>query len=226
MEAEPLSQLLNEYLGEMATIASQHGGTIDKFIGDGIMIFFGDPESRGEKEDALACVRMALAMQRRVHAFQREWRDRGVNRPLHVRIGINTGYVTVGNFGSEDRLDYTIVGGQVNVAARLEASAEPDEILISHATYALVKDEIRCEAAGEIKVKGIAYPIATYRVLGEADGAPGPGGPIDEARRGFHVRLDAAQLAPDDAAAAREALQRALRALEAVSRPPLPLRDA
>jgi PAS domain S-box-containing protein len=82
MEAEPLSDLLNRYLGEMATIAHEYAGTIDKFIGDGIMIFFGDPESSGAKDDALACVRMALAMRRRMYDLREEWVDEGISRPL------------------------------------------------------------------------------------------------------------------------------------------------
>jgi PAS domain S-box-containing protein len=105
LEAEALSDLLNEYLSEMSAIATRFGGTVDKFIGDGVMIFFGDPDTRGHADDAIACVEMALAMQKRVRELQVEWHDRGVQQPLHVRIGINTGYCTVGNFGSEERLD-------------------------------------------------------------------------------------------------------------------------
>ncbi len=214
MEAESLSQLLNEYLSEMSAIAAQYGGTVDKFIGDGIMIFFGDPESRGEREDAIACVEMALAMKRRVRRLQEEWQDRGVARPLHVRMGINSGYVTVGNFGSEDRLDYTIVGGQVNAASRLEAIAEPDQILISHETYALVKERVRCEPVGEVKVKGIAYPIKTFQVLEPYDEVSDRSNTIDEQRQGFQLHVNPLTLSPADADAAREALRRALRALQ------------
>ena len=213
MEAEALSQLLNEYLSDMADIAARHGGTVDKFIGDGIMIFFGDPDTRGERADALACVEMAIEMRERVRVLQRTWHDRGVARTLHVRMGINTGYCTVGNFGSEDRLDYTIVGGQVNAAARLETAAGPDEILISHSTYGLVKDVIHCDGAGEIKVKGIAYPIRTYRVGG------GTGDQdlllIQEEREGFHLTIDPRALDTEDLQAARETLRRALATLEA-----------
>jgi len=217
MEAEPLSQLLNEYLSEMSSIASRYGGTIDKFIGDGIMIFFGDPESRGEKEDAVACVEMALAMRARVHEFQREWHDRGVSRILHVRIGINTGYVTVGNFGSDDRLDYTIVGGQVNAASRLEASAGPDQVLISHETYALVRDRILCEPAGEIKVKGIAYPLKVYLVVGCRDGVHHQLQSINEDRQGFRLQLDPRQLSAEEVDHVRDSLRRALQVLGSTS---------
>jgi PAS domain S-box-containing protein len=170
MEAEALSDLLNEYLSEMSAIATRYEGTIDKFIGDGIMIFFGDPESRGSTADAIRCARMALEMRERLAELREKWIHAGVQRPLHVRIGINTGYCTVGNFGSEDRLDYTIVGGQVNAAARLEANAAPDQILISHQTWALIKDEVECKPVGEIHVKGIAHPLLTYEVVGAIDG--------------------------------------------------------
>lgn len=213
MEAEALSQLLNEYLSDMADIAARHGGTVDKFIGDGIMIFFGDPDTRGEKADAVACVQMAMEMRERVHRLQRTWHDRGVARTLHVRMGVNTGYCTVGNFGSEDRLDYTIVGGQVNAASRLETAAGPDEILVSHSTYGLVKDVIHCEWVGEIKVKGIAYPIRTYRVGGGS--VDGDGLLIQEEREGFHLSLDPRALDTEDLRAARETLRRALETLEA-----------
>jgi adenylate cyclase len=171
MEAEPLSDLLNEYLSEMSAIATTYGGTIDKFIGDGIMIFFGDPDSRGSTEDAVACAQMALDMRRRIEELREDWYRRGVTHPLRVRIGINTGYCTVGNFGSEDRLDYTIVGGQVNAASRLEVAAEPDQILISHQTWALVKTVMRCVPVGETKVKGIARPLLTYSLEGPLEHA-------------------------------------------------------
>jgi adenylate cyclase len=166
MESEDLTQLLNNYLTEMSKIALQYGATIDKYVGDAIMIFFGDPESRGVKEDALACVKMALAMQKRMGELAGAWRDAGIETPLRCRIGIHTGYCTVGNFGSEDRMDYTIVGGAVNLASRLEHEAPPGGILISYETYAHVKDEIRCEEMGWIQVRGIGHPVATYRVVG------------------------------------------------------------
>jgi len=165
LESEELTQLLNHYLTEMARIALDHGATIDKYVGDAIIIFFGDPESRGVREDALSCVNMAIEMRDRLRELESVWRDSGIERPLKCRIGINTGYCTVGNFGSEDRMDYTIIGGGVNLASRLEQAATPGEILISYETYALVKDEIDCQEHGEMTVKGIAYTVATYQVV-------------------------------------------------------------
>lgn len=165
MESEDLTDLLNEYLTEMSLVAQEYGGTIDKYIGDGIMIFFGDPETKGVKEDAIACVTMALAMQKTARALGQGWRASGIVRPLRCRIGVHTGYCTVGNFGSRDRMDYTIIGGSVNLAARLEQTAAPGEVLISYETYALVRDCIHCEEFGEIEVRGLAHPVAIYRAL-------------------------------------------------------------
>jgi class 3 adenylate cyclase len=150
----------------MSKIAAQYGATIDKYIGDAILMFFGDPDTRGVKEDALACVSMALAMQKRMEELAEDWRNAGVETPLRCRIGIHTDYCTVGNFGSEDRMDYTIIGGAVNLASRLEHEAPPGGVLISYETWAHVKDAVRCEERGRIQVKGIAYPVATYQVLG------------------------------------------------------------
>jgi class 3 adenylate cyclase len=165
LESEELTQLLNHYLTEMTRIAMEHGATVDKYVGDAIMCFFGDPETRGIKEDALACVTMAIAMQRRMQGLSTIWRDAGIEQPLRCRIGIHTGYCTVGNFGSEDRMDYTIHGTTVNLASRLEHEAPPGGILISYETFANVQDEVRCEELGRIQVRGIGHPVAIYRVV-------------------------------------------------------------
>lgn len=165
MESEDLTQLLNHYLTEMSKIATDHGATIDKYVGDAIVMFFGDPESHGIREDALAAVKMALAMQRRIIELADIWRDAGIEIPLRCRIGIHTDFCTVGNFGSADRMDYTIIGGAVNLTSRLEHAATPGSVLISYETYANVKDEILCEEVGTINVRGIAYPVSTYRVV-------------------------------------------------------------
>lgn len=174
LESEELTQLLNHYLTEMSRIALDHGATIDKYVGDAILIFFGDPETRGVREDARACVRMAIAMRERMRELEGVWRAAGIAHPLRCRMGIHTDFCTVGNFGSEDRLDYTIIGRGVNTASRLESLATPGEILISYETYAHVTDEIACEEKGEVKIKGLAYPVATYQVLGPRDAASLP----------------------------------------------------
>ena len=165
LEPEVLSSLLNNYLNEMSKIALKYGGTIDKFVGDAILIFFGDPETKGEKEDAIACVSMAIEMRKRMQFLRAQWENQGISNPLEIRIGINTGYCNVGNFGSEDRLDYTIIGGEVNLASRLESNAKTGEILVSHETFAFIKEDITCEKKEEINVKGIAHKIQTYQVI-------------------------------------------------------------
>ncbi|MBV9234303.1 MAG: adenylate/guanylate cyclase domain-containing protein, partial [Xanthobacteraceae bacterium] len=99
LQPEQITRLLNEYFTEMSEIALRHGGTIDKFVGDAMLIFFGDPDSKGEAEDATACMRMALEMQRRIAELNAKWRNEGVENPFRVRMGVNTGFCNVGNFG-------------------------------------------------------------------------------------------------------------------------------
>ena len=164
MEAEDLSQILNEYLTEMTLIADRHGGTIDKFVGDAIMVFFGAPGATSDQDHALRAVRMAAEMQERMETLREEWRGRGIQLPFHVRMGINTGHASIGNFGSEGRMDYTAIGRQVNLAARLEVNCEPDRVLISHSTWAFVNEEIPCTAKGEITAKGVRDPVKVYEV--------------------------------------------------------------
>jgi adenylate cyclase len=166
MEAEDLSNLLNSYLEEMAKIAIHYGGTIDKFIGDAIMVFFGDPTTKGDQQDALACVSMGLEMIDRLKEMQDVWRSKGISNPFRIRAGINTGYCTVGNFGSKSKMDYTIIGGQVNVAKRLEEIAETDQIIVSYETWSYVKENIYCIKKRPVAVKGIANPVQTYQVVG------------------------------------------------------------
>jgi class 3 adenylate cyclase len=171
LQAEDLASLLNEYFTEMSQIALEYGATIDKFIGDAMLMFFGDPETRGVEEDAKACVRMAVAMQRRMVELEKVWRAKGYLHPFRMRIGINTGYCNVGNFGSEARMDYTIIGGEVNLAARLESQAQPGGILMSFETYSLVHDIVEAEQQPSIEAKGIRReirPFALRKLLDDA----------------------------------------------------------
>ncbi|MFT7409704.1 MAG: adenylate cyclase [Oleispira sp.] len=165
MEAEILTDVLNTYLTEMSKVALKYEGTIDKFIGDSVMVFFGDPKSNGTKRDALACLAMAIDMRRHMQILRKKWIKQGIKTPLQIRMGINTGYCTVGNFGTESRMDYTIIGKEVNLASRLESNAEAGEILISFETYNLVKDKIMCRLKGEVNMKGFSQPVATYQVI-------------------------------------------------------------
>ncbi|MGA8996888.1 MAG: adenylate/guanylate cyclase domain-containing protein, partial [Pseudolabrys sp.] len=208
MESEDLTHLLNHYLTEMSKIALQYGATIDKYVGDAIVMFFGDPATLGVKEDALACVQMALAMQKRVGELAHEWGNMGIATPLRCRIGIHTGYCTVGNFGSDDRMDYTMVGGTVNLASRLEHEAPPGGVLISFETYALVKDNVRCEERGHVQVKGIAEPVATYAVIGLNQD------PEHAGTAHLRLELEVDRMSGDERKAAAGALRRALGLLE------------
>ncbi len=166
LQPEELTEYLNEYFSEMTQIALEHGATIDKYIGDAMMVFFGDPESKGVRDDARACVEMALRMQERMLVLQQRWRANGFDRPFEIRIGINTGYCNVGNFGSEQRLSYTIIGGEVNLAQRLESAADVGGILLSYETYAHVQDMVEAEKRGAIQMKGIARDVQTYAIKG------------------------------------------------------------
>ena len=214
VESEVLTSVLNKYLNEMSKIALDHGGTIDKYIGDAIMIFFGDPESLGEKEDAIACIKMAIAMKKKLLKMRREWDVLGISSPLRIRMGVNTGFCTVGNFGSDERLDYTIVGGAVNLASRLETAAEVDQILVSEDTFSLIKDVIVCEPNEEITVKGIAYPIKTYTVVDLIESIQEEHEHIKARLRGFNLSIDFQKLNYSDKLYAREMLEKAMSILE------------
>jgi adenylate cyclase len=165
LESEDLTDFLNDYLNNMATIAVRHGATIDKYIGDAVMIFFGDPESHGPEADAKKSVDMALDMQRYVRENAPKWAKRhSFNRVLEMRIGISSGYCTVGNFGSEDRLDYTVLGGVVNLASRLESAARPGSILVSNETYKLTQDVVNYDIGRSYNLKGLHNQVTAYEV--------------------------------------------------------------
>lgn len=169
IQPEVLTHYMNAYFTEMSDIATKYGGTIDKYIGDAMMVFFGDPESLGPREDALACVRMAYEMQERLAELHIEWQRAGLQHAFITRMGINTGYCNVGNFGSHNRMAYTILGGEVNLAARIESQCEPGGVLISHETYAQVKDFVEVSERDLLELKGIPMPVKTYALVKVSD---------------------------------------------------------
>lgn len=213
LQPETLTELLNEYFTAMSIIALKHGGTIDKFVGDAILIFFGDPETRGEAEDAKAALRMADEMQRKIAELRVTWRKRGIEQPFHVRMGINTGFCNVGNFGSADRMDYTIIGAEANLAARLQTIAEPDTIVVSYETYALVRDIAHARPLDPIHVKGISREVCPYAVEGVLDETGATSQIFSEHATGLDLFLDVGMLDEQGAQRARSLLQRALDAL-------------
>ncbi len=168
LEPELLAKLVNNYLSEMTNIAIEFGGTIDKFIGDAVMVFFGDPESDGDRQDALNCAKMALRMQQRIFELQDYWKSLGIGEKIQVRMGISTGYCTVGDFGSQQRLDYTAFGSPVNLAARLETLALPGEIVVSQQTFELISGDIDCTPYNTVTPKGFSRPINTYTISQDA----------------------------------------------------------
>jgi class 3 adenylate cyclase len=162
---EELSDVLNEYLREMAAVAVEHGGTLDNYIGDGIMVLFGAPVQADESTQAWAAVQAAFDMRERVEALSVATRARGIPADLNVRVGVNTGHCTVGVFGSDVLRAYKAVGFEVNVAARLQAEAEPGTPLIGFRTYALVKDRVRAEQREPLSIKGAARPVEAWSIL-------------------------------------------------------------
>ncbi len=161
---DDLAFVLNDYLSHMTEIAKQYGATIDKFMGDAILIFFGDPDSQGVEQDAKNCVDMAIAMRQQMKLLRERWVKMGY-APLHIRMGISTGYCHVGNYGAVHRMAYTIVGRDANLAARLQSAADIDEILLADETYKLVKNYYLCAPKAPIELKGIQEKVRTWQVM-------------------------------------------------------------
>ncbi|MDZ4286368.1 MAG: adenylate/guanylate cyclase domain-containing protein [Prosthecobacter sp.] len=164
-EPDEVAARLNEYFAAMTPLVERHGGTLDKLIGDCIMVFFGAPAVM--EDHAQQAVRMAQAMQREMARLNEAWSGRGYE-PLNIGIGINTGYVTVGSFGSAAFLDYTVIGRAVNLAARIEESAPAGKILISARTQSLIGDAVRTELHGRMIFKGLPEPQRVYEVVAAA----------------------------------------------------------
>ncbi|MEK7748941.1 MAG: adenylate/guanylate cyclase domain-containing protein, partial [Bacteroidota bacterium] len=165
MSPEAIQKSLDEYFGAMVDIVFKYEGTVDKFIGDGLMVFYGDPEP--QPDHALRCVKAAIEMQIKCRELKAKWEVEG-KFPLKIRIGINTGPVVVGNMGSSRRLSYTVLGSDVNLTQRLEANAPVEGIMISARTYELVKDHVATRLLEPIIVKGLDQPIPVYEVIVDA----------------------------------------------------------
>ncbi len=218
---EELTAILNEYFDEMSAIALKYGGTIDKFVGDAMLVFFGDPETMGVDNDAAACVRMAVAMQQRLAELSVRWRTRGIERPFRARMGINTGFVNVGNFGSSVRMDYTIIGAEVNLAARLESIAEPGSIVVSYETYALVREIVAAHPLAPLTVKGIPREIVPYVIDGPLEESSGRRQVFSEHGAGIDLYLDIEALDGAGQLRARAILLEAAEALAPLEDEPL-----
>jgi adenylate cyclase len=162
MEPQEVQGVLNEYFTEMTRILFEHRGTLDKFMGDALMAFFGNPEP--QPDHAQRAVRMAIEMQQAVARLNQAWSR--VGRPtIGVGMGIQTGEVTVGNLGSAQFLDYTVIGDTVNLACRLQEHARAGEILIAQATYDEVRGAVKAERLEPMRFKGKSEPVQVYRVV-------------------------------------------------------------
>lgn len=162
MKPEEIIAMLNEYFNAMVDIIFEHGGILDKFVGDELMaVFRSKPDGQ---RGAMNAVRAAIGMQKRLRDFMRDRNARGL-QIFEVGVGINTGQVVMGNVGAMNRMDYTVIGDTVNVAARLEQMAQGQEIIVSESTYLYCKAHVQMRRKGEISVKNRAEPVKCYEVI-------------------------------------------------------------
>jgi class 3 adenylate cyclase/predicted hydrocarbon binding protein len=164
MEPEDMGEILNEYFSCMNAIIQKHEGTLANITGDALFVFFGAPDRTDDRDHALRCVRMAVQMQQKMQELQKKWFNEGIEYPLQIRCGINTGMATVGSFGSGQRSEYSAMGMQVNLASRLETACAAGGILISHSTWALINDQVACRSKDSIEAKGFSRPVRAYEV--------------------------------------------------------------
>ena len=183
MSPDEIASLLTEYFTEMVEIVFEHGGTLDKFMGDAMMALWGAPLAG--KDDADRAVRAAIAMQSALARLNREWRLQG-RQELSTGIGINAGEVFAGNIGSNRRLEYTVIGDAVNTASRLCREAGPGEILVAEPLYAALREPPPISVLPPLPIRGKAQPVPLYRIdwtqtRVEVDETPGGGrtSPVD-----------------------------------------------
>lgn len=167
MEPEELVSELNDYFSEMTEIVFKHGGTLDKYVGDAVMVFFGDPIP--QDDHAERAVLMGLEMLERMRGLEDHW-VRRYDEVFEIGIGISTGWVTVGDIGSQARSDYTVLGNQVNLASRLADKAEPRQILVTERTMVAVDHLVDGRMVDEVSLKGVSRPIKIYEILPRGKG--------------------------------------------------------
>lgn len=164
IEPETMMNLLDEYLTDMAIIAQSWGGMIDKFMGDGIMIIFGAFDSSDASITAQNCINMAMAMQHRMLELQNKWTDSGYIQSIKLRIGIHSGYATVGSIGPSDRRSFTAIGNTINISSRLEKLCTPGKILLSQDTFSQLENNHNAIKLPEQIIKGISRNIQLYEI--------------------------------------------------------------
>jgi len=172
MDPHKVVELLNEYFTEMTDLVFENGGTLDKYMGDGIMALFGAPITK--PDDAARAVKTAMEMQRALATLNQDWEARG-QRAMQAGIGINTGTVTAGNIGSAKRMDYTVIGDAVNLASRLCGHAAGGQILVSESTFSQLGGSLPARKLEPIRVKGKDTPVEIYEILW-SESVPKPAG--------------------------------------------------
>jgi adenylate cyclase len=158
---ETVMSILREYHAAIGQLVSEYSGTLERFIGDAVMVYFNDPLPC--PNHAQQAVKMAIAMRQAIDTLQHKWKKQGIE--LGAGIGIATGYATIGAVGFEDRLDYSAIGPVTNLAARLCSDAQHGQILVSDRVLSLVKDLI-VEPIGKLTLKGFQSPVAVSQVIG------------------------------------------------------------
>ncbi len=159
-----LAELLNEYLREITAVAISHNGTVDKFIGDAVMVLFGAPQEQEDRAQSWYAISAGLEMLQAIEHLNFIWESR-LPRRLQVRVGINTGYCTTGVFGNEMLQSYTAVGSAVNIAARLQSTAEPNSLLCSRATFEHVQERVYYREVGPLNLKGVNHIVEGFQIL-------------------------------------------------------------
>lgn len=186
-ESEEVVAMLDDFYTAMAEAALARGGTLDKFIGDAVMVFFGEPGSQGREADAQACLAMAADMQARFARLRQSWLGGGISRDLGLRIGVHSGWCTVGSFGKSARMEYTVIGATVNAASRLESAAVPGQVLLSRTTWLLLGRQVaQCRRIGPITAKGFADPIEVFEYRQATEARE----PLRWQGDGFAVQMD------------------------------------
>jgi class 3 adenylate cyclase len=161
-EPEEHFEVLRAYHSVLGDLIATHGGTLEHFAGDGLMVFFNDPVPLPDHE--LQAIRLALVAQERFNALAADWRRRGTE--LALGVGIAAGHATLGRIGFEGRYDYGVLGPVANLASRLSTTAEPGQILVSQRLFAAVEEQVDGRTVGEIELKGLSRPVEAYEVLG------------------------------------------------------------
>lgn len=213
LSSDNLADILNTYMHCMTLIAEKHGAVLDKFIGDGMVCFFGEPASNGPRQDALDCVAMAIDMRREMRTLRQKWRLMGFEG-LYIRIGITTGYCHVGNFGSNSRLSYTLIGKEANLASRLESTAGKDEILVSESTHDYICHNYDCQYVGAFELKGFDDKVSAWQVFDPDANKAHLSKWVDHTLPGFNLHLNFKDMKDNDYQDIRNRLTFALERIE------------